>query len=243
MLDPDTSRLSRLTALLTSLQAKRIVTAPELARQFQVSVRTVYRDIRALEAAGVPICTEEGRGYSLVAGYRLPPVTLSEREANALVTAEKFVLGDKDASFVAAYRDAITKIKSVLGDGTRDKAELLSQRTNVRLNPQGDRSSDLLMTVQAALTAYRLLRIDYLGLQDEAHSQREIEPFALYATQGNWCLIAFCRLRQDFRVFRLDRIQALQVLAETFPPHPMTLEDYYAACREKYLAEHHLPLT
>ena len=79
----DIKRLSRLTAILTRLQTKRLVTAVELAKRFSVSERTIYRDIRALEAAGVPICTEEGRGYSLVAGYRLPPVALSEREANA----------------------------------------------------------------------------------------------------------------------------------------------------------------
>lgn len=239
MLDTDTSRLSRLTALLTSLQAKRLVTAPELARQFQVSVRTVYRDIRALEAAGVPICTEDGRGYTLVEGYRLPPVTLSDREANALVTAEQLVLGNKDASFVAAYRDAITKIKSVMQAGTRDKAELLAQRTSIR-HPQ-DRSSDLLATVQAALTDFRLLRIDYLALQDDVFSQRTIEPFALFSTQGNWCLIAFCRLRADFRAFRLDRIQALRVLDETFTPHDMTLQDYFEACREKYVPQPHHP--
>lgn len=236
MLDTDTSRLSRLTALLTSLQAKRIVTAPELARQFQVSVRTVYRDIRALEAAGVPICTEDGRGYSLVEGYRLTPVALSDREANALVTAEQLVLGNKDASFVAAYRDAITKIKSVMQADTRDKAELLAQRTSIRHNPARDRSSDLLSTVQAALTDFRLLRIDYLTLQDEVHSQRTVEPFALFSTQGNWCLIAYCRLRADFRAFRLDRIQALRVLDETFTPHAMTLQEYFETCREKYLS-------
>ena len=83
MSDAKTSRLSRLTAIQTMLQARQLLTAREVADKFDISLRTVYRDIRALARAGVPICTEEGRGYTLVAGYTLPPVALSEREANA----------------------------------------------------------------------------------------------------------------------------------------------------------------
>nr|WP_290935624.1 HTH domain-containing protein [Haliscomenobacter sp.] len=98
MLENDTKRLSRLTAILTQLQTKRLVTATVLAEKFKVSVRTIYRDIRALEQSGVPILTEEGKGYSLMEGYRLPPVSFSESEANALITAEQFVLKNKDAS-------------------------------------------------------------------------------------------------------------------------------------------------
>lgn len=73
-MDKETSRLSRLISILTQLQSKRLVTSTELALKFNVSVRTIYRDIRTLESAGVPIAVEEGKGYSLVDGYRLPPV-------------------------------------------------------------------------------------------------------------------------------------------------------------------------
>ncbi len=89
--DTNIKRLTRLLALLTYLQSKRMVTAPELAQRFSVSVRTIYRDIRALEQAGVPIGTEEGKGYFLMDGYRLPPVQFTEEEANALITAEPCV--------------------------------------------------------------------------------------------------------------------------------------------------------
>jgi predicted DNA-binding transcriptional regulator YafY len=105
----DTKRLSRLTAMLTQLQTKRIVTAAELANKFAVSVRTIYRDVKALEQAGIPILTEEGKGYSMMDGYRVPPVMFTETEANALITAEQLVLKNKDASFVEAYADAINK--------------------------------------------------------------------------------------------------------------------------------------
>src|SRR6187551_3572224 len=128
MNDNDTKRLSRLTSILTQLQTKRLTTATSLADKFHVSIRTIYRDIRALEQSGVPILTEEGKGYSLMEGYRLPPVMFTESEANALITAEKFVVKNKDASFVNEYANAIEKIKSILRHNTKDNAELLSNR-------------------------------------------------------------------------------------------------------------------
>lgn len=88
MNDSDIKRLSRLTAILTQLQTKRILTSTTFAEKFGVSVKTIYRDIRALEQAGVPIFTEDGKGYSLIEGYRIPPVMFTENEANALITTE-----------------------------------------------------------------------------------------------------------------------------------------------------------
>src|SRR5690606_34845709 len=114
MNDNDTKRLSRLTAILTQLQTKRLLTATELAAKFSVSVRTIYRDIRALEQAGVPIITEDGKGYTLIDGYRIPPVMFTEAQANALIAAEQLVLKNKDASFVRDYSEALEKIKAVL---------------------------------------------------------------------------------------------------------------------------------
>src|SRR6218665_1966783 len=114
MNDNDTKRLSRLTAILTQLQTKRLLTATKLAEKFNVSIRTIYRDIRALEQAGVPVITEDGKGYSLMEGYRVRPVIFTEAQANALITAEQLVLKNKDTSFIKDYTEAIEKIKSVL---------------------------------------------------------------------------------------------------------------------------------
>ncbi len=107
MNDIDITRISRLMAILTQLQTKRLLTASELANKFSVSIRTIYRNIRALEQAGVPIVIEDGKGYTLMEHYRLPPITFTESEANALITAEKLVLKNKDASFVRSYSEAI----------------------------------------------------------------------------------------------------------------------------------------
>lgn len=90
-------RISWLTAIVTQLQTKRIVTAAQLSEKYNVSVRTIYRDKKALEEAGIPITTEDGKGYSLVEGYRIPPVMFTENEANALVTAEQLIIKSKDS--------------------------------------------------------------------------------------------------------------------------------------------------
>lgn len=235
MNDNDTKRLSRLTAILTQLQTKRLLTASELADKFLVSKRTIYRDIKALEQAGVPVLTEEGKGYTLMDGYSIPPVMLTESEANALITAEQLILKNKDASFVKAYTEAITKIKSVLRNNIKDKANLLSNRIVFRQNADHDRTSNYLSTLQLALTNFNLTKIQYHSPDTNQTTERTIEPFAIYSTQENWLLIAFCRLRKDFRAFRLDRIQNLMVLNEQFQPHKITFEEYFDICRKKCL--------
>ncbi len=240
MNDNDTKRISRLTAILMYLQTKRMITATELAHKFLVSVRTIYRDIRALEQAGVPILTIEGKGYSLMEGYRLPPVMFTESEANALITAEQLILKNKDASFVKEYTEAISKIKSVLRSSTKDKVNLLSNRIVFRQNTENDKTSNYLSSLQLALTNFNLVKINYHAFEKNETTIRLVEPFALYSTQENWLLIAFCRLRKEFRAFRLDRITKLDLLDLHFEPHNITLQEYFKICNEKYSQQ---PLT
>lgn len=222
----DTKRLSRLTAILTQLQTKRILTAPELAAKFSVSVRTIYRDIRALEQSGVPILTEEGKGYMLMEHYRLPPVTFSESQANALILAEQLVLKSKDGSFIRDYSEALDKIRSVLKHSVKDKANLLAERTRSDQSLRSERRSNSISELQYALTNFSLIRVEYTN-EDGKTSSRLLEPFALLSTQDNWLLVAWCRLRNEFRYFRVDRIRQLEVLAEKFAPHNMTLQEYF----------------
>ncbi|MDX1905446.1 MAG: YafY family protein [Bacteroidia bacterium] len=225
MHDNDTKRLSRLAAILTQLQTRRLLTARALADKFAVSVRTIYRDIRALEQAGVPIVTEEGKGYSLMEGYRVPPVMFTEAQANALIAAEQLVLKNKDASLIKDYTEAIDKIKAVLKYSLQDKANLLAERTRFDQNINRERNSNNLSDLQFALTHFSVVNIAYTNEQNQP-TTRQIEPFALLSTE-NWLLIAYCRLRKAFRFFRLDRIQQLEVLPEKFEPHGMTLQEYF----------------
>jgi predicted DNA-binding transcriptional regulator YafY len=222
----DTKRISRLTAILTQLQSRQLLTAKYFAAKFSVSVRTIYRDIRALEQAGVPILTEEGKGYSLMEHYRLPPVMFTEGEANALITAEQLVLKNKDASFIKEYSEAVAKIKAVLKQNVKEKANLLAERVQFRQNIVNGITSNHLSTLQYALTNFFLTEINYTN-EDNNNTTRIIEPFALINTQENWLLLAWCRLRNEFRFFRLDRIEKLEIHAENFEPHKMTLQEYF----------------
>lgn len=225
MVQNDTKRISRLTAILTQLQTKRLLTATELAARFAVSVRTIYRDIRALEQAGIPILTEEGKGYKLMEHYRIPPVMFTEDQANALILAEQLVLKNKDASLIKAYTEAIDKIKAVFLQDAKNKANLLSERTTFAQNTNHARTSNNLSLLQFALTNFLLVKIDYTN-QENKSTERIIEPFALISTE-NWLLIAWCHLRKEFRDFRLDRIKNLAVLTEKFAPHDMTLQEFF----------------
>jgi predicted DNA-binding transcriptional regulator YafY len=224
----DTKRIARLTAILTQLQTKRLLTAPELASKFSVSVRTIYRDIRTLEQAGIPIITEEGKGYTIMEHFRLPPIMFTESQANALILAEQLVLKNKDTSFIKEYLEAIDKIKAVLRHDVKSKANLLTERTRFTQSLNNERTSNNLSTLQFALTNFFLTRIEYINEAKES-TERIIEPFALLSTE-NWLLVAWCRLRNEFRFFRLDRIKKLEVLTATFTPHNMTLQDYFDKC-------------
>jgi predicted DNA-binding transcriptional regulator YafY len=221
-------RLSRLTSILTILQTKRVITSTELAKKFGVSIRTIYRDIRALELAGIPIFTEEGKGYSLVEGYRLPPVSFTEIEANALITSEHLVLANSDKSLVENFISAISKIKSVLRHDTKEKVNLLSNRIYVWQGSVEEMQSKHLSTLQLAITNYNLVKIEYQTVENKVLSHRIVEPFGTFSFEKNiWLLVAWCRLRNDFRNFRIDNIKQIEVLNEKFEAHNMTIEEYY----------------
>lgn len=242
MQENEKPRISRLTSIITQLQSKRIVTAKYLSEKHNVSVRTIYRDIRTLEKSGVPIITEEGKGYSLMEGYQLPPVMFSKNEANALITAEQIILKNKDKSFIDNYSTAIVKIKSVLKLSQKEKANFLASRIYFRENLENEKTSNYLMTIQTAITDFQLIEITYNSIQNNL-TKRMVEPFAIYSTQGNWLLIAFCRLRNEFRAFRIDLIQKLIMQQETFESHKMNLEEYFELCRKKQKDTPDTPLS
>ncbi len=226
-------RLSRLTAILTLLQSKRIITASEIAKKFDTSVRTAYRDIKALEESGIPIFTEEGKGYSLVEGYTLPPVMFTEQEANALITAEKLISRNKDKSLVKNHQEAITKVKAVLRYSNKDKAELLSERVFYMKNFTSETTSNCLSNVQIAITNLKLIKIEYHSISKGELTERVVEPYAMYHAQENWILIAWCRLRNSYREFRLDKIQSLKLLTEQFDDRNFILMNYFNTVAER----------
>jgi len=229
-------RLSRLTAIITQLQSKRIVTAKHLAEKHNVSVRTIYRDIRTLEQSGIPIITEEGKGYSIMEGYHLPPVLFTEDEANALITVEQLMIHNKDASFSENVSSALEKIKAILRYSQKGNADLLAERIYFGGHQNQGKTSNNLMQIQSAITNYQVLNITY-NSSHQKRTTRSIEPFAIYSIHGNFLLIAFCRLRNDFRAFRIDFIEKLVSENETFTPHNMTIQKYF----EDYIRDQKYP--
>ncbi|MBB6501245.1 helix-turn-helix transcriptional regulator [Pedobacter cryoconitis] len=233
----DIKRLTRLSAILLQLQTKKIVNSTGLAEKFAVSVRTIYRDIKVLEQIGVPIASLEGKGYSLAEGYKIPPVMFTEQEANALITAGQLINLNKDSSLITCYKDAVDKVKAVLSYTAKDKVELLSKRVAVSPASLKQSTSNSLSSIQNALTSFTVLRITYQAEGKNESIERFIEPFAFYySLQQHWTLIAFCRLRNDFRMFRLDRIITVYPTDLKFPPHQLSLQEYLQEKEKNFIS-------
>lgn len=224
------AQLSRLISILTLLKSKRILTANELSQKFDVSVRTIYRDIRKLEASGVPVITIEGRGYSLMDGYSVAPVQFTEKQANALITAQHLVNQTNDSSFAADFEEAMIKIKSVFRTSIQEKSELLDSKILVFDTRQEKVSSNALSEIQLAITNFNFTEINYRKANDPNITFRMIEPCAIYSADNKWILIAWCHLRKDYRAFRIDRIQHFKILQEKFADRKFNLQTYFSSC-------------
>lgn len=212
------NRTDRLSAILIHLQSKRIVKAYEIAERFDISLRTVYRDIRALEEAGVPIGAEAGVGYYILDSYHLPPVMFTSDEASALLFGEKLVEKMSDHKTRNDFCSALYKIKAILRQGEKDNLEKLHDRIVV-LNhySTNDCSQELFITeIRQALTTKQALIINYEPRYADKAFEREVEPIGLCNYNSRWHLIAWCCLRNDYRDFRLDRIESLKSLPRNF---------------------------
>lgn len=223
------TQLSRLISTLTLLKSKRVLTATELSNKFDVSIRTVYRDIQKLIEAGVPIITLEGRGYTLMDGYTVAPVQFTEKEANALITAKHLVNRSNDSSFVTDFDEAITKIKSVFRSSILEKSEALNKQLHVFDTRRENISSNALSELQLAITNFNYTEINYRKADDPNISFRKIEPCAILSTENKWILLAWCHLRNDYRAFRIDRIQHFKILPTKFEDRKFNMREYYKA--------------
>lgn len=231
------NRLDRLQAMLIQLQSKKVVTAAEMAERFEISIRTVYRDIRSLEEAGVPIGAEAGVGYFLDDAFNLPPVSFSREEATALVMGGKLMKELSDDEVSRRFEDALMKIRAVLDGGSKAVLEKLDQQVKILERPANfprQQTSIFLSDIQQALVSGQLLHMDYYSPVNREHTCRLVEPVGLCFYAFNWHLIAFCRERNDYRDFRLDRIKRLSVMDEKVPKiERHTLDSYWAMEREK----------
>lgn len=227
------NRLDRLTSILIQLQAKRLTTAREIAERFEVTNRTIYRDIQTLRLAGVPSGEEEGKGYFLVEGYRLPPVMFTMEEARALVTTSKILNYHTEDSLKQNYESALLKIKAVLSLKDKDKLEFLGSRIGIQ-KPWAP-TSLYLDSIQHSITESVKLKIVYQTRGEEELKERTIRPYAVYFSGAVWTTIAFCELRQEIREFRLDRIKELEIQQAHFEPDKSFSMEHYLEERSKRL--------
>jgi predicted DNA-binding transcriptional regulator YafY len=228
------NRIDRLHAILTHLQSKRRVTAQEIADRFNISLRTVYRDVKALDESGVPVIGEAGSGYSIMEGYRLPPVMFSQQEANALLLGGKLAEKLTDGSIRQHFEAALFKIKAVLRTTDKENLDHLTNHIEVlRFRGPDENADSHLTALQQSIAEKRVIFIHYHSGGKEELSERMVEPIGLWYYSMYWHLIGWCRLRKGYRDFRVSRIQRLQLKDERFDAsvHP-TLHGYIESMKK-----------
>ena len=224
------NRIDRVSAILIQLQSRRVVKASDIAERFNISLRTVYRDVKTLEEAGIPIIGEAGVGYSIVDGYRLPPVMFTREEATAFLTAEKFVEKLTDNATSEHHKSAMYKIRAILKTAEKDLLDDIDSsievlRSHSQLNVD---NKDHIQTLLNSIAKKSVICINYFALHSQEHTKREIEAIGIFYKSGYWHLIAYCHLRTAYRDFRVDRIIAIEPTGKTFNSKHPTLKAYIA---------------
>ncbi len=223
------NRIDRLSAILIQLQSRKLVKAQDIAEKFSISLRTVYRDVHALQEAGVPVIGEAGTGYSLMEGYKLPPVMFNRQEAAALLTASKFMQSKTDASSSQYYSSALDKIKAVLRYTEKDHIEEIEKHIAVLQHPSFQYQAPAELHLQSILKTIAeavVADIAYASIEKNETTHRKIEPVGIYYLGNHWHLIAFCKLRNDYRNFRTDRIKKFICTDEPFTKKHPPLQEF-----------------
>ncbi|MCX7384606.1 MAG: YafY family protein [Alphaproteobacteria bacterium] len=209
------SRASRLLELMQALRRyRRPVRGQVLAEALGVSLRTVYRDIAALQAQGAAIEGEAGIGYLLRPGFTLPPLMFSREESEALALGARWVIANGDPGLTAAARDALAKITAVMPAERQGDVEASPLLVGPSQRPAD--ADTILATLREAIQAERKVHITYRD-RDGDPTARVIWPFAVGYFDTSQVVVAWCELRQDFRHFRPDRVAGLEVTAARYP--------------------------
>ncbi len=215
------NRIDRLTAILIHLQGKPRVPIEELEERFEMSRRTLFRDIRSLMEAGVPIGGDAGQGYFIVEGYHLPPVVFNKEEAAAILLGAKLIEKNADDAVSKQFQEAMIKIKAVLRYNDKEFLDNLDKSISVVGSPSTQQigfPESHIGDIQSALALKKKIEITYFSNYNETISVRTVSPLGLVFYTGRWHLIAHCHLREDLRDFRTDRIQKIRVTNENYNP-------------------------
>lgn len=221
------NRLERMSAILVKLQSRPLVTAREIAEQFGVSLRTVYRDIRSLEESGVPICGEAGLGYSLVDGFRLPPLMFTTEEALSFMMAEKLLSHHADDDTYGSFRVGMDKVRAVLKAVEKDFLHSLDDYVRV---PKSENipppvSTNVMQPLLKSLMHKNQVVIEYKAGYNDEITLRTVEPQGVFFMFHCWYVTAWCTLRKDYRTFHLGRIHSITLTDEPFCREHPPLDD------------------
>jgi len=223
------NRVDRLFGITILLQARKYVPAERIAGQFNISVRTVYRDIKALAEQGIPVSFEVGRGYFLVPGYFLPPVGFTAEEASALILLGTLGTALADQSIQPHVISALQKVKVVLRGSDQDRLEQLADSIRLRVPEYREGNTTYLATIQAAIASRYVLE---LGYQDKVgeNTQRRVEPIGLVFYNFSWQMVGWCQLREAYREFRVARMHRLTATTQSFTNQALlSLAEYLAS--------------
>lgn len=224
-------RADRLFQIVQYLRGGRLVTAAKLSEKLEVSDRTIYRDIADLKSTGVPIDGEAGVGYILRSGYDIPPLMFTRDEIVALVTGARMVRTWGGTSMASAAEEALIKIEAVLPD--KDRAHIAGTLLFASPIKQSPETSDKIDACERAAENRDILTLDYQA-KNGTNSLRDVHPLGVWFWGDVWTLVTWCKLREDFRVFRVDRIRTMTPTGERFPAHP---DRSLAACLKQFEAE------
>ncbi|MEX2346659.1 MAG: YafY family protein [Balneolaceae bacterium] len=225
------NRIDRLTAIIIYLQGRNGVTVEELSRQYDISVRTVYRDLSALQETGVPIGSEPGKGYFIVKGYHLPPVMFNRSEASSLLAAERLMQRWSKSELSRSYLSALDKIRAVLPSRDKEFFDTLDRhiKTYSYKKDKEQLPDDRIFTgLQNVIFRKEIIEIDYYSPYKRQKTTRKVEPLGLLLMGDHWYLAGWCRLRNDYRMFRLDRFKTYRSTGNFLPDPPEhTLQEFY----------------
>lgn len=218
-------RADRLFQIVQHLRGGRLVTAAMLGEWLEVSERTIYRDIADLQASGVPVEGEAGVGYLMREGFALPPLMFTRDEIVALVAGARMVRAWGGATMARAAEEALVKIGAVLPEAEQARV----RDTQIHAPPMhlGDVERSRIDVIDRAIEARDTLSIAYAD-GDGTRSSRDIRPLGLWFWGKVWTLVAWCELREDFRMFRVDRMEAIEPAGRRFrPERGRTLAEFY----------------
>lgn len=206
------NRIDRLSAILIMLQSSPSIKPKDITKRFGISIRTVYRDIRALEEVGIPISGDSICGYSLVDGFKLPPLMFTQEEAFAFLAAERLMDKFADQGLRISHKSGVEKIRAVMRLAEKETMSTIEDKIG-NLNFQSmTQQSPLNCTQQLldSISKHEKIEIDYIAYRNDKQTKRIVDPIGIFFSLANWYLIAFCNTKNEYRTFKISRIQQMK---------------------------------